>query len=162
MVTQLSKYDDFNKLYDLFESNRGALYSLSHSSHNSRHGFPKYHGAVYGLARSRYSGKTELSAMSKKYPIIYEELQRIGDEIGFEYNCIQVNRCLVCHPHTDKSNVGDSLLISFGEYEGCNIVIDGVEYDAFHRPTIFNGNQLEHYNTPLLSGIKYSLVFFKI
>jgi hypothetical protein len=98
--------------------------------------------------------------MSVKYPEIYKELQRIGDEIGFKYNSIQVNRNLVCPSHIDKTNVGDSMLISFGDYKGCNIVINGVEYNAYHHPTIFNGSQLEHSNTPLLEGTKYSLVYF--
>ena len=162
MVSQLPPYTDFKKLFDLFESNRSALFSLKNTNHNSRHGFPNYHGAVYGLTKSRYSGEVGLSSMSRKFPEIYKELKRIGDEIGFKYNAIQVNRCLVCPKHFDKANVGDSLLISFGDYEGCNIIIDGVEYSAFHRPTVFNGSQLEHENTPLLSGIKYSLVFFNM
>jgi hypothetical protein len=161
MVTQLPIYDDFKTLFELFESNKGSLYSLSNKNNNSRYGFPKYQGAVYGMTRGRFSGKIELSAMSKKFPQIYEELQRIGNTIGFKYNSIQINRNLVCPSHFDKTNVGDSMLISFGDYEGCKIVIDGVEYDAFHRPTIFNGSQLEHFNTPLVSGVKYSLVYFQ-
>ena len=162
-VIQMEIYTDFSKLFELFETHRGALYSKNENrGSGNRYGFPKYKGAVYGMTKERVSKKVGLSYMSRKFPIIYKELLRIGNDIcPFEFNSIQVNRNLVCPKHIDKSNVGKSLLVSFGNYEGCNIVIGGVEYDAFHRPVIFDGAKIEHWNTPLETGIKYSLVFFK-
>jgi DNA (cytosine-5)-methyltransferase 1 len=35
-----------------------------------------------------------------------------------------------------------------------------VEYDTDCRPVIFNGAELEHWNTKDLQGTKYSLVFY--
>jgi hypothetical protein len=68
---------------------------------------------------------------------------------------------LVCPRHLDPSNTGKSLLVSFGDYEGCNIVVEGYgEYDTNCSPIVFNGSKYYHYNTPLKSGNKYSLVFF--
>lgn len=160
-VIQMESYTDFNKLFELFETHRSALYCKK-GKINNRFNFPKHRGAVYGITKGRVNRKVGLSYKSIKFPMIYEELQRIGKEIClFEFNSIQVNCNLVCPKHIDKSNVGKSLLVSFGNYEGCNIVIGGVEYDAFHRPIIFDGGKIEHWNTPLESGIKYSLVFFK-
>jgi len=52
------------------------------------------------------------------------------------------------------------MLLSFGNYEGGKIVVEGTEYNAYHTPTIFNGSTMEHWNTPI-HGNKYSLVFFK-
>ena len=53
-----------------------------------------------------------------------------------------------------------SLLVSFGEYTGCNIVVNEKKYDANCRPVVFNGALHEHYNTDDLEGTKYSLVYF--
>lgn len=55
-----------------------------------------------------------------------------------------------------------SMLISFGDYTGCNIVIEGIMYDAKYSPIIFNGSERHHWNTNDLQGNKYSLVFYTI
>jgi hypothetical protein len=68
---------------------------------------------------------------------------------------------VVCPKHYDSKNVGESMLVSFGDYTGCNIVIEGIVYDAKHTPVIFNGSKREHWNTDNLTGNKYSLVFYK-
>ena len=52
------------------------------------------------------------------------------------------------------------MLLSFGDYSGCNIVVNNKIYDANCNPIIFNGSNLEHYNTDDLIGTKYSLVYF--
>lgn len=128
---------------------------------NNRRGFPNHRSVVFGITKGRYNGIIALSAYTKKYPEIYKELLHIGKLIcPFEFNSIYVNKNVICPPHKDDKNVGNSLLISFGDYSGCNIVIDGIKYDANCRPIIFNGSQLEHYNTNDLIGTKYSLIYF--
>ncbi len=127
---------------------------------NNRLGFPEHRGCLFGYVRPRYKSGVHLSKFSKKYPHIYDEINRIGKEIcPFEYKSIQVNKNCQCPPHKDKKNVGSSCLVSFGEYIGGLIVIEGVEHDAYHNPIIFNGHEQEHWNTPHV-GNKYSLVFF--
>jgi hypothetical protein len=130
---------------------------------NNRCGFPAYRGAIFGMVRPRKnSGQMCLSLDSKRHPDIYHELMHLGNAIvPFEFNSIQVNRNLQCPPHKDKHNVGDSLLISFGDYSGGEIMVDGHKYDAYHKPVIFNGSELEHWNLPI-EGDKFSLVFFKM
>ena len=128
---------------------------------SNRLGFPKHRGGIFGISKGRYSGKVGLSMYSLIYPDIYNEIVRIGKLIcPNEFNSIQMNKNLVCPVHTDRNNVGKSLLVSFGNYEGNNIVVDGHEYNTNCRPLIFNGAELEHYNTPQISGTKYSLIFF--
>lgn len=162
MVTVLNSYTDFDTLFNMFESKQSSLY-LKKNKTNSRHGFPLHRGAVYGMVRERFGDNIGLSYMSQKYEKIFDELCRIGDAIcPFQYTSIQVNRNLVCTPHKDSYNVGVSMLVSFGNYKGCNIVIDGKEYNAYHTPTLFNGSELEHWNTPLESGVKYSLIFYQM
>jgi hypothetical protein len=123
----------------------------------------KDRSVVFGTSRGRFNGVVALSSASKKYPHIWDLLQQIGNQLpkDFEYNSVFLNHNVVCQPHKDKNNVGKSILISFGEYSGCNIFIDGIQYDANRQPVLFNGSLLEHYNTDDLVGNKYSLVFFK-
>ena len=130
---------------------------------NGRRGFPKHRACCYGLIKYKCGGKIDLSYNTKKHPDIYEELVKVGKLIcPFEFTSIMVNHNVVCPKHIDTNNVGDSMLVSLGEYEGCNIVIDGKEYDARYSPVVFNGSKLVHSNTLLISGNKYSLVFFSI
>ncbi len=81
-VTQLESYTDFSKLFELFEKHASSLYYKypkdTRSGANNRYGFPKYRGAVYGISKDRGTKKFMLSYKSKKFPAIYEELQRIG------------------------------------------------------------------------------------
>jgi hypothetical protein len=164
MATVLNSYTDFDTLFSMFESNSLSLFTkIIKKNTGNRLGFPKHRSAIYGMTKERFSRTVRLSYMSEKHPHIFDELCRIGDAIcPFQYTSIQVNRNLVCPPHRDKHNVGQSVLVSFGNYKGCNIVVDGKEYNAYHTPIMFNGSELEHWNTPLESGIKYSLVFYQM
>jgi hypothetical protein len=128
---------------------------------SSRFGFPKHRATIFGKTKGRFNGIIGLSVHSKKYPAIYEELLRIGKLIcPFEFDSIFVNKNVVCPKHKDAKNNGESLLVSFGDYSGGNIVIDNINYDANCTPIIFNGAGLEHYNTDDLVGTKYSLIYF--
>jgi len=148
---------EFTHLYCLLEN---ITIEIKHGK-SGRRGFPKHRATIFGITKGRYNGIVGLSAFTKKHPDIYAELLRIGKLIcPFEFNSIFVNKNVVCPKHKDENNCGESLLISFGDYTGGNIVIDEVVYDAFCRPIVFNGSQLEHYNTDNLVGTKYSLVYF--
>lgn len=158
-IIELGYYNCFDKLYEWFERTT----FTKRKTRTNRLGFPEYRGAIFGMIRPRfkYKGYNELSLDSRKYPHIYDELWRIGKIIcPFEFTSVQVNKNLVCPKHIDGNNRGMSLLVSFGNYTGCNIVIENKKYDAKHRPIMFNGSLLEHYNTDDLQGTKYSLVFF--
>ena len=158
-VLQLGYYNCFENLFYMFQN----ITLKKRKTSNNRLEFPEYRGAIFGLTRPRftYKGYLELSLDSKNNPLIYNEIMRIGKLIcPFEFNSIQVNKNLICPVHKDKKNVGLSMLVSFGKYEGCNIVVNNKKYDANCKPIIFNGSELEHYNTNDLVGTKYSLVYF--
>ena len=158
-IVELGYYNCYAKLFTIFEQ---ITFKIKKGA-TGRRGFPGYRGAVYGLTRPRfkYKGHLQLSHDSKCSPEAYEEIMRIGKIIcPFEFNSVQVNKNLVCPPHKDSNNIGLSLLVSFGDYTGCNIIIENKKYDANCRPVIFNGAALEHYNSDDLVGTKYSLVFF--
>lgn len=126
----------------------------------SRRGFGEHRATTFGLVRQRKSGKTAISSSTKKYPLIWKLLQELGVALDYDYSSIHLNYNVVCPKHRDSKNASFTLLISFGDYEGGNIVVEGKEYNARHTPIIFNGAYLEHWNTPLVSGDKYSLVFY--
>jgi hypothetical protein len=115
----------------------------------------------FGTTKGRFDGIVrEKTYIDKKYPVISEELNKIGKLLDFSYNSIHLNNNVICPPHYDKHNNGNSLLISIGDYDGCNIVIEDKIYDAKYTPIIFNGSKLKHWNTDDLKGNKYSLVFY--
>jgi hypothetical protein len=146
---------------ELLESLVAKITIKKKSGNNNRRGFPIHRAITFGITRGRFNGKTELSYYSKKYPHIYEEIMKIGNKYcPIKFNSIHLNNNVVCPPHKDSKNVGNSCLLSFGDYSGCNIVIDGIECDAKYNPIVFNGAELEHYNTNDLIGNKYSLVFY--
>jgi hypothetical protein len=129
----------------------------------NRRGFPEGHRAItFGMTIGRFNGIKGLSHHSKKFPKVYEEILRLGKlYCPIEFNSIHLNNNVVCPPHKDSKNAaGESCLISFGNYTGCNIVVEKINYDAKYTPIVFDGSKLEHWNTDDLQGNKYSLVFF--
>jgi hypothetical protein len=130
--------------------------------HTNRFGFNNnYRQNTFGYVRQRFTGKTEISLYSRKYPKIYLELIKYGDKIcPHPFTSIHVVKNLVCTPHKDGNNVGESTIISFGEYTGCKLVIENEIHDAFCNPITFNGFEKMHWNTNDLIGTKYSLIFF--
>jgi hypothetical protein len=171
---QIDTKVDVIELPNIYPSELSILYEMLQNINirkkgekSNRRGFPLGHrSATFGYTRARYgtrkNGKLyDLSLYSLKYPEVYNELLRIGNLIcPFEFNSIHVNENVICPPHKDSNNVGESLLISFGDYTGCNIIIEGNEYDTNCKPIIFDGSNLLHYNTNDLKGDKYSLVYF--
>lgn len=127
---------------------------------NGRRGFPNHRAVTFGLVRGRFTGVIDLSVNTKKYPEIYDEICRIGNLFSFQFKSIHLNHNVICPKHMDENNQGNSLLLSFGDYTGGNIMIEEKKYDANCNGIIFNGSILEHWNTDDLVGNKYSLVFF--
>jgi len=149
----------FAKLYELLKKH--TVHLCSSASRSSRLDFGKHRSEQYGITRARFQGTIGPSRASRKYPEIHDEIMRLGREIcPFGFTSVQLNNNTVCPPHYDSKNAGSSLLVSFGDYTGCNIVIEGTVYDARHKPIIFNGSEREHWNTDNLSGNKYSLVYY--
>jgi hypothetical protein len=166
MVTILKPIpcDEFNVLYDMLE-----YVSIPRVGATcGRKNFGVHRSTTLGITRGRFNGIIGLSHFSKKYPHIYEEVKRIGKLLGADGESVQLNHNVVCPKHLDGNNIGESILVSFGEYAGCNIVVAKeqggdspfVAYNTFCQPIRFNGSLHEHYNTNDLVGNKYSLVYF--
>ena len=146
------------------------------TNNSYRYNFPSHRSEIFGLIKLRTPDAMRKgynyarSSSSKKRPDIYNELKRIGDLIVSltrhhgvsSYTSILVNHNTICGKHKDANNIGKSLLISIGDYTGCNIVIENKTYDAKYTPIIFNGSELTHWNNPDLQGNKYSLVYYSL
>ena len=160
MVEVLQKYDK-----ELFEPLLALLAKKKlpvHKGRCNRRGFPEgQRSAALGVVRGRFNGVVGLSYFSKRNPLLYNEIMRIGKIISpFPFRTIHLNSNITCPKHKDSKNTGKSLLISFGDYTGGNIMVEGTMYDAKYTPVIFNGSELEHWNTDDLVGTKYSLVLY--
>lgn len=116
--------------------------------------------APFGFVRKR-TYPPGPSDENKKWPELWDLLKQYGKTIPVEWDGIQVNIDCVCAPHKDEGNTGDSYLVSGGDYTGGELVVEGIEYDCRYRPLIFNGSEKEHWNKPIKSGHKWTLVFFK-
>jgi predicted 2-oxoglutarate/Fe(II)-dependent dioxygenase YbiX len=69
-------------------------------------------------------------------------------------------------PHRDKNNVGESLVVAWGDYTGGELVTvadDGTEteYNIAYKPVIMDASKITHYVKPITSGTRYSVIFFK-
>ena len=131
-------------------------------SSKPRGGFGTHRSMTFGLTRHRYKGRElRKSWATVKYPQIHDEVFRLGKLIcPHPFTSVHLNHNVTCPPHVDGNNNGISTVISFGEYTGGVLVVEGVHCNAFCRPVTFDGNCLTHWNAPDLKGNKYSLVFF--
>ena len=80
----------------------------------------------------------------------------------FEFGQVQMNKNFPCPPHLDSSNVGESMLCTFGDYTGgasCRFIENKIVKQIEREPLIFNGSNILHWVEPF-KGIRYSLVFF--
>ncbi len=158
-------FDDFGTLLEMLSKIK--LYLKRHGSNVNRLGFPEHRGCVWGMVKPKFQKGIRLSRFSRKHPAIYQEILRIGKVIcPFPFTTIQMNQGLQCCPHVDSHNKSESVIISFGEYQGCKLVvqIDGKDVicDTLHTPHQFNGSAHLHWNQPFEgeSNNKYFLVFF--
>lgn len=84
----------------------------------------------------------------------------------FDYDQVQMNKNYAIPRHIDSKNVGESVLVAFGDYENGGLTI--VEYedkiiahDPRDGPVKFDGSKYYHRVTKHSNGDRYSLVFFK-
>jgi hypothetical protein len=136
---------------------------FQHIPKNNRRNFDAHKAFVMGLIKRRTERFIREAVYNLKYPELLQELLKIGDEVcPFKFTSIYINKNVVSPKHIDSNNVGESMIISIGDYTGCNLVINDIEYNAKYQPLIFDGSKYEHYNTDDLVGTKYSLIFYTI
>jgi len=154
--------EEFTKLYEMLEK---ITLPLKEPNCLGRSAFTEKHRACgFGLAYHFTKRTINLSRMSKKHPEIHNELMRVAhlicDSVEHPFTSIYLNRNNTCAPHKDRSNHGDLVIVSFGNYKGCTLMIEGENANAYLQPIKFDGTKQTHWNTVDLEGTKYSLVFY--
>ena len=112
--------------------------------------------------RNKTKDQTELSVKTNKYLKLYDLCKKYIQELNpdFAYTTICVNKNLVCKPHKDSKNGGDSLIVGLGDYEGGDLFIEGEKHNIRYNHKIFNGSEKEHWNNEITSGTKYSIIYY--
>lgn len=98
-------------------------------------------------------------------PKLYMHLLDFADKyVDISYNAITVNQNYKSNPHRDKHNIGDSYLVSFGDFTNGNLLIHEGDlsgnHDIRHKPIVADFSKLLH-STDDWSGIRFSLVFYQ-
>lgn len=96
------------------------------------------------------------------YPNLYLNLKSIASTMfpEFEYNTITLNHNFKCEPHKDGRNVGDSIIIGFGDYKDGELNIENVKHNIKYKPLRFNGAISEHWVEDF-DGERWTAIYFK-
>ena len=98
------------------------------------------------------------------YPELWNIIQLLASECfsDFDWNQALINKSNIFRLHTDSKNItSSSLIMAFGDYSKGELWIEGVPFDIFMSPLIFDGKKLKHEVKEII-GERYSLVFYKI
>lgn len=87
-----------------------------------------------------------------------ELIDLIGSKLKIVYSTCQVNKNYITKPHYDSKNAGIQYLISFGNYEDGELIIENRKFDTFCKLVVFEGSELFHWNVPH-KGTKYSIIY---
>lgn len=119
-------------------------------------GYVPYRGIAY--ARGKPFGESKFNL---KFDRLYATLNAFMKWLSpeFKYTTIQINKNVKCKPHTDRYNVGSSVLLAVGNFTGGELVIEGEKYKVKNKPILFNGKE-PHWTTAF-RGKRYSIIFFK-
>jgi len=138
-------------------------------------GFLKWNGEEKIFrTESPYKGLYN-TKVKDQHPELEEVFKEFADYYfpDFEYDSVQMTKNFLIKKHRDKNNIGDSIIIGFGDYKGGLLVTEKpdedlengelsipMSHDIKAKPFKFNGYKLYHYNTKF-TGTRYVLVFFK-
>ena len=144
---------------------------------NEGGGKPNRHCFITGLIRdwskrshNNYTASLRISKASKIQK--HHKLMQLASmyikeyDPNFKYTSIQFAKCMHTPKHKDKNNVGDSVIVAFGDYTGGGLIMydeEGNEHihDIYHKPLVFNANENYH-RTEDFVGTRFTITFFKI
>jgi hypothetical protein len=123
----------------------------------------------FGLVRGRATGYC-LSRHSKKWPNVYKAIFDFGNHVcpvGMDVTSVTLNYGVKAKKHVDSFNVGDSVIVGIGEYEGGKLrVYEGgnacesyTAYNIRDAPLMFNGAKLAH-ETEDFTGSRYTIIYY--
>lgn len=120
---------------------------------------------AFGLVNRRCL-TADYSRQCWKRPYLYKLLLEIADKyITIPYTSITVNQNYKAGPHRDRNNMGESVLVSFGDFTGGQLRIhegplEGL-HDIRHKPLQTDFSVVTHSVEPW-EGNRFSLVFYTV
>jgi len=123
----------------------------------------------FGLTRSRRTGYC-LARYSLKWPKIHKAIFDFGNHVcpaGMDVTSVTLNYGVKAKKHVDSFNVGESVIVGIGEYEGGKLrVYEGgnscesyTSYNIHDNPLMFNGAKLAH-ETEDFTGNRYTIIYY--
>lgn len=105
--------------------------------------------------------KGVLTKFTQSHPELYQQVQALARKyIPFAVKHFMLNKNYQTQPHRDSKNVGESIIFSFGDYEGGDLIIEGRKRKTHLNMVRMNGSTQTHWNLPITKGTRYSLIFF--
>ena len=107
--------------------------------------------------------KTKCKSMYPELDDIFKEFSELYFK-DFNWTQVQMNKNYLCPPHKDASNIGESILLTLGDYTGGETIVELNEkekeiYNSHNNLVKFDGSKYKHWTTPF-KGLRYALVFF--
>ena len=135
---------------------------------NTWRAFLKYDEKGNKVYRPRDPNDTTkfLSKAQELYPELLFAFQEFRDYHfpEFDFTHVMMNKSYPVDWHFDKANVGESVVIAFGDFTGGSTQViddDGIRnLDTRHKPVKFDGSKIKHRVEPF-EGERYALVFFR-
>jgi len=121
---------------------------------------------AFGLIR-RWSYRPHLSRNTWMRPYLWGLLLDFAAKhVTVPWDAVTVNDSYLSNPHRDKGNEGESYTVSFGDFTGGELCMEGpsgetISVDTRHKPFLFNGSQIKHWTAPF-EGRRFCLVFYRI
>ena len=132
-------------------------------------------GVAFGFGNNRKG--YHYFVKNKDNPEVYKALVEFGEAIvpkGWDFQTIQLNHNAKARKHIDKNNVGKSVIIGIGDYNGGELRVFSPDSSKHHdynikdRPTMFNGAILPHETQPFSNPTdyergkgRYTIVYFR-
>ena len=120
-----------------------------------------------GQPRVHSEGKnyyTKLRTEFPEYENIFKEFIYLHSK-SFIYNQVVINKNFKITKHKDASNVGESVIIGLGDYQGGELCLESngkIQTHSIKNQFLkFNGSLIPHWVTDF-KGDRYSLVFYNI
>ena len=113
--------------------------------------------------------KTKLLQEHPELMDIFNEYRNMYFPV-FEFDQVTINyspKGTIIKQHKDKVNVGDSVLVAYGNYTGGSTYVENEKdrnftlTDCRNELLCFNGAEKKHGVTAVTTGDRYSLVFYK-
>lgn len=126
------------------------------------------HGCLYPAGKGQSTllgigmfGRKSLTKFATEHPWLYEALLDLSKKYcTFPVQNIMLNKNYITQKHYDRRNVGNSVIFSFGDYEGGELVVEGNIINTHLKTHEMNGSKQLHWNLPMTRGTKYSVIFF--